>query len=116
MQVCRERYPSNREPRKATESQRTKTSHKRLLGKDTGGWLPLLRVRSSRELSGRQAYLTFPGVEISRVGIGGIPSPELGQAQRLVGFQAQGLVVFLSSEICGSSEPRNELGLFTLQK
>lgn len=52
----------------------------RLLEKDTGGWLPVFGVRSSGELSGKQAYLTFLGVEISRVGIGGISSPELGQA------------------------------------
>ena len=33
-------------------------------------------------------------VQISRVRIGGISSPELGGAQGLVGFPAQGLVGF----------------------
>lgn len=70
-------------------------------------------VRSSGELSGKQVYLRFLGVEfsrmeISRVGVGGISSPELGQAQRLVGR-------FSSSELGGFSEPRNELGHFTQQ-
>lgn len=51
----------------------------------------------------------FSRMEISRVGVGGISSPELGQAQRLVGR-------FSSSELGGSSEPRNELGHFTQQK
>lgn len=48
--------------------------------------------------------MEFSRIEVSKVGTGGISSPELGQAQRLVGR-------FSSSEIGGSSEPRNELGL-----
>jgi hypothetical protein len=68
-------------------------------------WLPMLPGgnRSSRELDKAQCLdrgfgkVELSRMEISRVCIGGISSPELGGAQGLVGFPIQGLVAFVQT-------------------
>lgn len=62
----------------------------RFIGKDTRGWLPLLGKQQRNGAEDRliQGFLAaeFSRGEISRVGIGGTSSSELGQEKQEVSF------------------------------
>jgi hypothetical protein len=87
-----ERYPGSWEPNHIVQQT---SLHKRFIGKDTRGWLPLLRWEAAKNWPGDRFF--FPA-DFSRrfpeQWLVGFQVVILGQAQGLVNFWAQRLVGF----------------------
>ena len=62
----------------------------------TRGWLPLLLGEATENWAGGRFVWGFLRVEISRLGIGGMSSSELGESLGVGGISSSGIDVFSS--------------------